>query len=78
VRDARTGPAAEQDWCTESVAQLGGPKTASPVATPEPNRSAVWPWGLAADLLLGAGGLIVAVRRLSIPQRTLPRGTRVA
>ncbi|MBT0993929.1 ABC transporter permease [Cellulomonas sp. DKR-3] len=38
----------------------------------------VWPWGLAANLLLGVAGFVVAVRRLSIPQRTLPRGTRVA
>ena len=78
VRSARTGPAGEQDWCTQSVAQLGGPTTVSPVSTVEPDRSVVWPWGLAANVLLGAGGLVVAVRRLSIPQRTLPRGTRVA
>nr|WP_297428066.1 ABC transporter permease [uncultured Actinotalea sp.] len=39
---------------------------------------AVWPWGLAANLLLGAAGVLLAVRRLTIPQAKLPRGTRVA
>lgn len=39
---------------------------------------AVWPFGLAANLLLGAAGVVVAVRRLTIPQAKLPRGTRVA
>lgn len=39
---------------------------------------AVWPWGLAFNLLLGAAGVALAVRRLTIPQATLPRGTRVA
>jgi hypothetical protein len=38
----------------------------------------VWPWGLAANLLLGAAGVALAVRRLRIPQRALTRGTRVA
>jgi ABC-2 type transport system permease protein len=37
-----------------------------------------WPFGLAADLALGAGFVAVAVRRLRTPTRTLPRGTRVA
>ena len=40
--------------------------------------SPVWPWGLAANLLLGAGGVVLAVRRLQIPHRTLAKGTRVA
>jgi ABC-type transport system involved in multi-copper enzyme maturation permease subunit len=40
--------------------------------------SAIWPWGLAANLALGAAGFVVAVRRLAIPSRTLARGTRVA
>jgi ABC-type transport system involved in multi-copper enzyme maturation permease subunit len=37
-----------------------------------------WPFGLAADLALGAVFVVVAVRRLRTPTRTLPRGTRVA
>ncbi|MFF3064908.1 ABC transporter permease [Oerskovia sp. NPDC057915] len=69
VRAARTGPAPEQDWCG------GG---ASPVDAPEPDDSAVWPWGLGANLLLGAGGVVLAVRRLRVPSAKLPRGTRVA
>jgi ABC-type transport system involved in multi-copper enzyme maturation permease subunit len=39
---------------------------------------ATWPYGLAADLALGAGFTVLAVRRLRAPARTLPRGTRVA
>ncbi|MDT0166567.1 ABC transporter permease subunit [Actinotalea sp. AC32] len=42
------------------------------------SSGAVWPWGLATLVLLGAGGVVVAVRRLTIPQATLPRGMRVA
>ena len=38
----------------------------------------IWPWGLAANLALGAAGVVVAVRRLTIPSRKLARGTRVA
>lgn len=45
---------------------------------PERDAGPMWPFGLAVNLLLGAGGYLVAVRRLRIPQRTLPRGTRVA
>jgi ABC-type transport system involved in multi-copper enzyme maturation permease subunit len=39
---------------------------------------ATWPYGLAMDLVLGAGFTLIAVRRLRAPARTLPRGTRVA
>ncbi|RXR27065.1 ABC transporter permease [Oerskovia turbata] len=72
VRYARTGPPPEEDWCG------GGPGYVSPVDAPEPDDSVVWPWGLGANLLLGAGGVVVAVRRLRIPTAKLPRGTRVA
>lgn len=78
VREARTGPTAEQDQCTGVFEGLGERPSTSPVAPREPDRSVVWPWGLGVNLLLGATGLMVAVRRLTIPQRTLPRGTRVA
>ncbi|HEY5516294.1 MAG TPA: ABC transporter permease subunit [Pengzhenrongella sp.] len=78
VREARTGPAAEQDQCTGVFAVLGEKAAVSPVAAREPDRGVVWPWGLAVNLLLGASGLAIAVRRLTIPQRALPRGTRVA
>lgn len=38
----------------------------------------IWPWGLGANLLLGAGFFCIAVRRLAVPYGKLPRGTRVA
>jgi ABC-type transport system involved in multi-copper enzyme maturation permease subunit len=40
--------------------------------------SPIWPWGLGANLLLGAGFLWVAVRRLTVPYGQLAKGTRVA
>lgn len=38
----------------------------------------VWPYGLAANLLLGVGSVLVTIRRLRAPVRTLPRGVRIA
>ena len=70
VRLLRAGPPAEYDECWNGQA--------SPVAEQDPDRSPVWPWGIAVNVLLGATGWVVAVRRLRIPQRRLPRGTRVA
>ncbi len=43
-----------------------------------PRRQPVWPYGLAFDVLLGAGALVLTARRLHAPSRTLPRGQRVA
>ena len=40
--------------------------------------SPIWPWGLGANLLLGATFLWVAVRRLKVPYGQLAKGTRVA
>jgi len=40
--------------------------------------SAVWPYGLAAEVAVGVGFTVVAVRRLRTPSRRLPRGVRVA
>jgi ABC-type transport system involved in multi-copper enzyme maturation permease subunit len=39
---------------------------------------AVWPYGLAFDLLLGAGALWVSIRRLRTPARSLAKGVRIA
>lgn len=38
----------------------------------------VWPLGLAFNLLLGAGSVVVTVRRLQTPVRGLTKGTRIA
>jgi ABC-type transport system involved in multi-copper enzyme maturation permease subunit len=70
VREARTGPGAEQNLCWSNT-------TSGPTDRPL-DRSPVWPWGLGVNLLLGAIGIWFAVRRLRIPQRNLARGTRVA
>ncbi len=40
--------------------------------------SPIWPWGLGANLLLGATFLWVAVQRLKVPYGQLAKGTRVA
>ena len=40
--------------------------------------SPIWPWGLGANLLLGATFLWVAVTRLKVPYGPLAKGTRVA
>ena len=77
VRTLRAGPATAVDECW-SGQSIQGSHYVSPVAERNVDTSAVWPWGLAANLLLGAAGVWVAVRRLRIPQRTLARGTRVA
>ena len=38
----------------------------------------IWPTGLAVNIVLAAGALLLTVRRLRTPSRTLPRGQRVA
>jgi ABC-2 type transport system permease protein len=47
-------------------------------AREEPPSRPVWPYGLAFDVLLGAGALVLTTRRLHTPTRTLPKGQRVA
>jgi ABC-type transport system involved in multi-copper enzyme maturation permease subunit len=71
VRMLRAGPMLPLDECwTDSASVEDRHQRIS--------RTPVWPWGLAVNVLLGAAGYVVAVRRLRIPQRTLARGTRVA
>jgi ABC-2 type transport system permease protein len=41
-------------------------------------RKALWPFGLAVDVLLGIGATWLTARRLRTPTRDLPRGQRVA
>ena len=38
----------------------------------------VWPYGLTADLILGAGAVWLTARQLRTPAARLPRGVRVA
>jgi hypothetical protein len=94
VRELRLGPAPTEDWCSgmeygysDSTGQTttGTPPKPVDIAAEEAKRAAerealgvVWPFGLAADLALGTGFVLVAIRRLRAPSRKLPRGTRVA
>lgn len=68
VRQVRAGYTGKVDECWADSSTFEAEKSDSPV----------WPWGLGLNLALGAAGYVIAVRRLSIPTRTLPRGTRVA
>jgi ABC-2 type transport system permease protein len=43
-----------------------------------PESKWVWPYGLAVNILLGAGALAITTMRLRTPARTLSRGLRVA
>lgn len=76
VRTLRAGPDPELDECWSWNGSTDGDDVV--VEQAEQTDTPVWPWGLAFNLLLGAGGFAFAVRRLTIPQRTLPKGTRVA
>lgn len=89
VTDSRTGQRADVDALDPlgaikelvRVARAGpGPAAAGeyrPYA--EPRRGdAVWPWGLAFNLVLAGAALAVTVRRLRTPTQHLPRGSRVA
>ena len=68
VRDLRDAP--------DDTDLAGAPVVIEPVEQ-EPSRP-VWPTGLAVDVLLGVGALVLTARRLRTPSRTLPRGQRVA
>jgi len=74
VRSVRFGPTGAQYECWGA----DGSRPAPPSGAANPSTSPIWPWGLAFQVLLGAAGVVTAVRRLSIPQRTLPRNTRIA
>ncbi len=76
VREARLGPGPVVDECYDYDSAFSAQE-----AQRQRQRDALpatWPFGLAADLALGAGFVVLAVRRLRAPARTLPRGTRVA
>ncbi len=68
VRELRAGPPAIVDQCWTEHDPIVAKQSPDPV----------WPWGLGAFVVLGAAGAALAVRRLALPQATLPRGVRVA
>ncbi len=59
---------------TGTPVNVDTPVKRRPVAIESP----IWPWGLGANLLIGATFLWVAVHRLKVPYAQLPPGTRVA
>jgi ABC-type transport system involved in multi-copper enzyme maturation permease subunit len=71
VRDLRTPP------------QSRGWSAYTPLNSADPIDNAarggpVWPWGLGFDVIVGAGMLYIATRRLRTPARKLAPGVRVA
>jgi ABC-type transport system involved in multi-copper enzyme maturation permease subunit len=46
--------------------------------SPHPDPGPVWPYGLAIDLALAGGALLLATRRLETPVRLVPKGVRIA
>ena len=77
VRAARLGPQPEDyDSCTRSEAEFAAQEAARRERLD--GARAVWPWGLGANLALGALGVAAAARRLQVPYGELARGTRVA
>lgn len=70
VREARLGPPAVRNWCNDTDDEARAQR--------RDELSPTWPYGLAIDLAMAAGFVVVTVRRLSTPTRKLPRGTRVA
>lgn len=73
VRQARLGPASYNDYCDDNLTYEEQQRRDDLDALP-----AVWPWGLAVQALLAAGGVALGVRRLSVPYGKLPTGSRVA
>ncbi len=77
VREARLGPDPVRDWCFDDTGR-GSSQHEKERAAQRERLGVTWPFGLGADLLLGALFAGIAVRRLHAPARKLPRGTRVA
>jgi ABC-type transport system involved in multi-copper enzyme maturation permease subunit len=76
VRELRLGQPAVQDYCYTSDAVAD-----QQAAARRSRREALgvtWPYGLAVDLVIGAGFTVIAVFRLRAPSTRLARGTRVA
>ncbi len=75
VREVRLGPETVQGSCDVDPADFERREQQRREA--RERAGLTWPYGLAADLLLAAGAVVVAVRRLRAPAATLPRGVRV-
>lgn len=73
VREARVGPSTYSDNCDDHVSYEEQQRRDRIDSLP-----AVWPWGLAVQGLLAAGGVVLGVRRVSVPYGKLPTGSRVA
>jgi ABC-type transport system involved in multi-copper enzyme maturation permease subunit len=69
VRDLREPP--DLRFAQYSPLEPGGPEDLT-------DRKPVWPTGLAANVLLGIGAVVLTTRRLRTPTRKLPKGQRVA
>lgn len=79
VRELRLGSPEVEDRCNWS--DVADPQAEAREKARKERREALgvtWPYGLAANLALGAGFTVVTIRRLRAPARVLPRGTRVA
>jgi ABC-type transport system involved in multi-copper enzyme maturation permease subunit len=79
LADERTGRYHEDLRHSDPLGAIGrGVRDLRKAPGSDSSRKPVWPFGLAFDLLLGAGAVWVTARRLHAPSRTLPRGQRVA
>ncbi len=78
VREARLGPETVRNYCW--IGDREPELLPEEIARREQltGLSAVWPWGLAFHALLAAGGVVLAVRRVTVPHGRLSAGTRVA
>lgn len=76
VRDLRLTPT-EQGRASGS-ASLSEPEGPPGAAAAAPTSRPVWPTGLAVNVVLAVGALLLTTRRLRTPTRKLPKGQRVA
>jgi ABC-2 type transport system permease protein len=93
VRDARMSPdeerrrdmpapyayPVEEGWFGYGSTNMGGAYNSTLyIDYSDAKPGPVWPYGLAFDAALGAGAVLITIRRLRTPARKLPRGIRVA
>jgi hypothetical protein len=78
VRAARLAPQEPLQECWNRYGSMDWEQREAEQRERADALGAVWPWGLAFQLLLGLGAVVLAVRRLQIPQGRLPRGVRIA